>query len=424
MKLYYESALSELIQLVKNRKNKIVDTHRELEMSMNELLYLGDARFGAYKSMVESNECSAAKVIENIAVKLFTEFNNNFEFYPIQDKYKKLIASEQAKSRPFQIVINENGERIGIVFCTQDDMGEKYNRFISGEYKVDSLKLVVISSPDLSAYEALFASVNKYNHQVGVNLERIPILDFWEQYFGINECNNLIDFINDFNEKAKEIIAFSTIVSPTEEALKKFKENCGLLLQETKLPLDNEKELISKISLRHNYIDRGLWRAMIGTSDFANSFITSEWFYSMYQLTENLDLTNIVTGYLKSIEQLLYSIIKLSIDTGITIKSKGSRKIVEFTKENEEIVDTTLGSLEKVIEFNGKLLDVNTYTKHVLISIIDDWREKQRNGYFHKHNIHSLEKVDEIRTKALQLYYLILGSLTIKDEHVKDLGIV
>lgn len=161
---------------------------------------------------------------------------------------------------------------------------------------------------------------------------------------------------------------------------------------------------------------------MIGKKNFAISFITSEWFYTMYQLTENLDLTNIVAGYLKSIEQLLFAVIQLSEDTGITIKSKG-RDIVQFSKENDDIIDTTLGSLEQVIAHNGRILDVNRYAKEYIVEAIDDWRDKQRNGYFHKHNLHDTEKVDEIREKAFQLYFLILGSCTIRDEQFVHMGI-
>lgn len=99
-------------------------------------------------------------------------------------------------------------------------------------------------------------------------------------------------------------------------------------------------------------------------------------------------------------------------------------RVVQFTKENEDMVDTTLGALEQVIAHNGQILDVNKYAKEHIVSTIDDWREKQRNGYFHKHNLQSIKKVAEIRDKAIQLYFLILGSCTIKDEQLKELGIV
>ena len=161
---------------------------------------------------------------------------------------------------------------------------------------------------------------------------------------------------------------------------------------------------------------------MIGSSNFALSFITSEWYYSIYQLTENLDLTPVVTGYLKSIEQLLFAIINLAKGSGITIKSKDNA-IIEFTEDTENTADTTLWALEQVIAHNGKILDVNKYVREHLVATVDDWREKHRNGYFHKHNLQSIEKVKEIRERAFQLYFLILGSCTVKDSQLDILGI-
>ena len=375
--------------------------------------------------MVETNEYRAAKVIESLAVSLFSEYNiANFSFYPIAPTFRALPATEQAKSRPFQIVLTENGKKHGVVFSDTSDLGKYCKAFEDGSYSVEALKLIVIAAPDEFSKDALFTSVNEMNDRAGLPVERIPIMEFWARYFGEAECDELIKFCKQFNEQAKAIIGFSTVITPTEKALAQFRKKCGKAITTHNYTANIPDTVYSKQveTIKQNYLDRGLWRAMIGKSNFAVSFITSEWFYTMYQLTENLDLTNIVTGYLKSIEQLLFAIIKLSEGTGITIKSKG-REIVRFDEENADIVDTTLGALEQVIEHNGHILDVNKYAREYLIETIDNWRNKQRNGYFHKHNIHSLDKVDEIRGNALQLYFLILGSCTIKDEQFATLGI-
>ena len=142
----------------------------------------------------------------------------------------------------------------------------------------------------------------------------------------------------------------------------------------------------------------------------------------MYQLTENLDLTSVVAGYLKSIEQLIFAIIDLPREEIITIKSK-ERKSIKFSKDNIDSIDTTLWSLEKALDCNSKILDITGYAKRHLVETIGDWRKKERNGYFHLHNLHSIEKVKEIREKALYLYFLILGSCMIKEEHFTLLGI-
>ena len=93
---------------------------------------------------------------------------------------------------------------------------------------------------------------------------------------------------------------------------------------------------------------------MVGTADFAVSFISSEWNYQAYQLTENLDMTGIVAGYLKSIEQLLYCIFGILEDKGISIKSHDG-SIVDFSVEHESQIDSTLGTLETAIKHNGHI---------------------------------------------------------------------
>lgn len=54
------------------------------------------------------------------------------------------------------------------------------------------------------------------------------------------------------------------------------------------------------------HIKRSLYELMIGQSDFADSFISSEWYYDIHTITGVIDETGVVTGYLKSIEQLLF----------------------------------------------------------------------------------------------------------------------
>lgn len=69
------------------------------------------------------------------------------------------------------------------------------------------------------------------------------------------------------------------------------------------------------------------------------------------------------------------------------------------------------------------MFDVNEFAKRYMVDAIDDWREKHRNGYFHKHNLQTKVKVEEIRAQTLQLYFLILGGCKIKDGDFTKLGI-
>jgi len=425
MKKLYSEALLTLVKRVDESRDTALANHERYESEVKYLLSLGDASFEAYSSMVRTNELHAAKAIEKIAVRLLVQnASSAFSLYPVAPKYQNLSPEVQEQSRPFQLVLTEENLTKGVVFCGRSETGEYYKKFIDGAYAVDTLMLVMLMVPNGNARQDLFESVNDFNKSAGIPIERIPILDFWNKYLGPEECADLLQFAAEFNASAHDTIGFSTVAVPTEKALRKFKLETGSFLAnfdyKSVIPdyiYPNQIDIMV-----HNYLERRLWRVMTGSATFASSFITSEWFYKMYQMTENLDLTNVVTGYLKSIEQLLFSILLLSQNQGVTIKSK-VYGLTTLDSDNLEEIDSTLGSLEKAIDHNQQLLDVNWHVKRFLVTTVKEWRENQRNGYFHKHNLHSTKIVSEIRDKAIIMYFLMLGSCKIRDDQLVSLGI-
>ena len=421
----YEDVFSEVVSIVRDSRDDCVQRTEEYSKAKGSLLNLGDARYHSYASMVDTNEFRAVKAVERLTVSLFQQRNDpRFSFYPIDPRYSRMLPEEQVKTRPFQTILTENELRCGIVFCVAEDEKVFSAAFLDGQFKVDKLIFVKIVDPNEEWYEYIIADENRNNVKRGIQIERVTIREFWEQYFGRDEYDLLVAHINAFNEQALEIIGFSTIVTPTDSALARFRVKTGDMLRTypytANIP-DNIYQYQVDIWTK-NYIDRGLWRAMVGTSNFAVSFISSEWNYNMYLLTENLDLTSIVAGYMKSVEQLIWAIISFQTKNSFKIKAKGGG-LIEFSAENESLIDSTLGSLEKVFQKNSWMFDVNDFAKRHIVDAIADWREKHRNGFFHKHNLQSIDKVKEIRNQTLQLYFLILGGCTIGDADFPKLGI-
>lgn len=425
MKNIYEDVFSEVISLVRDSRDSCVRRTEEYSKAKGTLLNLGDARYHSYANMIETNEFRAVKAIERLTVSLFQQRNDpRFSFYPIDPRYSRMMPEEQVKTRPFQIILTENKVKCGIVFCLAEDEDGFSAAFLDGQFNVDKLKFVKLVEPNEEWYEYIIADENKKNEKHGIHIERVPIREFWEQYFGCDEYDLLVTHINAFNEQATDIIGFNTIVTPTDSALAHFRVKTGDMLS-THPYTDNIPNNIYQHQVdiwTKNYIDRGLWRAMIGSSNFAVSFISSEWNYNMYQLTENLDLTSIVSGYLKSVEQLIWTIIGFQTKNTFKIRAKGGG-LIEFSADNENLIDNTLGSLEQVFKKNPWMFDVNDFAKRHIVDAITDWREKHRNGFFHKHNLQSIDKVKEIREQTLQLYFLILGGCTISDADFTKLGI-
>lgn len=425
MENIYEDVFSELIRLVRDSRDGSVHRMEDYSKAKGALLNLGDTRFRSYASVVDTNEFRAIKAIERLTMSLFQQRNDpRFSFYPIDPRYSRMVPEEQAKMRPFQTILTENKVKCGIVFCEAEKENAFSAAFLDGQFKVDKLVFVKIVEPNEEWYEYIIADDNRKNAKQGILIEKVTIREFWEQYFGRNEYELLVTHINAFNEQARDIIGFSTIVTPTDTALSRFRVKTGDMLRTrpytASIP-DNIYQHQVDIWTK-NYIDRGLWRAMVGASNFAVSFISSEWNYNMYLLTENLDLAGIVAGYLKSVEQLIWTIIGFQTKQTFQIKAKYGGK-VEFSTADEELIDSTLGSLEQVLRENPWMFDVNNFAKRHIIDAIDDWRQKHRNGYFHKHNLQSIDKVKEIREQTLQLYFLILGGCTIDDADFLKLGI-
>lgn len=425
MESIYGQVFSELILMLKAGRESCEQRMEVFTKARGAVLNLGDERYNLYSQMVGTNEMKAVRKLEQLAVSLFQQKQlQAFSLYPLDPSANILAESERSRTRPFQIVLNEDGKRIGIVFCVKEDERVFYQGLIDGKYQVDSLRIVKPIDPSDEGYETLINVPNNFNKRSGLPLDYMTINEFWEKYFGSDEFEILSEYINAFNEKAREIIGFSTIVTPTESALKKFRDSTGKMLcsypYNKAIPNTVYKPQVD--IFYKNYIDRGLWKAMVGESDFAISFITSEWNFQMYQFTENLDLTSVVAGYLKSVEQLLWCILSLEGHKPFKIKSKQGG-LVEFSVENEALIDNTLGALEKVIEHNSWLFEVNYHARTHLIETVKGWRNKYRNGYFHKHNLQSMEKATEIREQALNLYFLLLGGCVIEDEDFVRLGI-
>ena len=160
------------------------------------------------------------------------------------------------------------------------------------------------------------------------------------------------------------------------------------------------------------------YKVLVGNSDFAISLLTSEWLYRQYGTIPGLDNTYVVTGYCKSIEQLLWRI--------ISVVGKG-RKIGLSNSEvgdNTSASDTTLGALKyflnatKNADLFNKIFGDNTfYVQRYLNYQLSEWIEHERNGNFHKHNL-TPERVGIIREQTLYLYFLILGSLTLTNDTI------
>jgi len=174
--------------------------------------------------------------------------------------------------------------------------------------------------------------------------------------------------------------------------------------------------------IKNTFLGNERYKILLGSSDFAVSFVTSEWLYKKYFSLDELDNTFIVAGYLKSIEQLLWDII-LMIGKGRMLRGT---VISETTAED---IDKTLGSLQYFLSnwsnddlFQSCFGTGKHFVMNYLRTQISDWRKQYRNGFFHKHNLKEKDRIEAIREETYFLYFLVLGSIKLTQLEVNRLS--
>ena len=307
-------------------------------------------------------------------------------------------------------------------------------------------------------------SIKKYKVQYGnLHYKSVSFKEFLEEYFPELDCNLVIDKLKEAVREANNEIGFETIPRLSLRNLSNFKQDTGSMLASKNyrnmrffmLPnSDNPKDL-HNIFLNEedykicdkNFIANGLYKALLGNEGFAKCFITAEYQYSVFKQGNSFDYTSVVCGYLKSIEQLIYKILKINLDYPssdklwikmwlskdkkapgekmgdgeITRKNPATdRWQVVFDKEFEEFFDITLSPMIWFLHdnTNGWRLsrDGRKKTHEFLINFTNDCR----NDHFHKENIDDFETADRIRNNTILLMYLLIGGYKMSGSIDKD----
>jgi hypothetical protein len=162
------------------------------------------------------------------------------------------------------------------------------------------------------------------------------------------------------------------------------------------------------------YIRERGYDLLLSSEDFAISFFTSEWLFNNYFHDDCLEKTYIIAGYLKSIEQLLhYCIGRAGVNSEISIQMNGAFRSVRV--ESEDFFKATLGNMihylrqcesREAFSKKGTHASIKKITK-----IISKWSMKERNGYFHRHNVNDADRIRSVRDRTILLYCLIIGAL-------------
>ena len=206
--------------------------------------------------------------------------------------------------------------------------------------------------------------------------------------------------------------------------------------------------------MQKQYVLKGFFNSILGNNEYSQSFITSEWLFHSLDGKRNFDYTSVISGYLKSIEQLLFKIVMLNIENNCKISmSKATdvvRKVknsnirtykrdgsywkeiglsdhnyiyIDLTQEQKQYMDSSIGAFEYFLRFNQHIF-IDPSTSETIADMVSCFRAECRNGYFHTHNLNDWTVVKKIRDNAIYLYFVLLGGIRVPLEKQNELGIM
>lgn len=247
-------------------------------------------------------------------------------------------------------------------------------------------------------------------------LKNVTVLDlpsFLLRFYGKEAKRCFISTISQLNEELADVIGYSITEICDARALAKFKEqktadwahyDYNALVGDTAISPSKIQKLIDKFVAQERY------RILFDGNLYSDSYITSEWFYQKYAnniKVTNFDMTAVVAGYFKSIEQLLDSF----------IVANGQDKVFEYRSGYDDVLvgDTNyksmLGKIHKFLarEENRCLFEEQDRAlQKYYLNKLKTWIDNCRNGFFHKDNIGEPETLALIRQETLSLYFYTL----------------
>lgn len=412
----YDYAFYRMYNYVKKKKENFLEAQNMYIGMAREIIQLEDDETDLFYKVASHSRHQLMVENEDLVMRLFTLYG--VEYTPIAGDAKDKFYM------PFYRI--EDDKKIGYMFSYSMTAYIKWED-IKKTYKIDGIKVVVLIE---------LGNDSKMRDIIIGN--EIRLSGGFVQYMSLKELFSLISedeydvymkYARKFNDNIKRLIGYRTIVVPSDSSVEELKKDiiCELKTINFDKQLSQAGLYENQIKIiKKNFWDRELYQAIIGEASFAESFISSEWYYKNHVEFSILEQTAVIAGYLKSVEQLLYSIVKLSEGSGKQIKKYGGGRsdYIEYCVANESLIDSTLGSIIGYIRHYPDLWDVNTYVKNYVADKLNIYRDKYRNDHFHKDNVNSIEEIEEIRANTILIHYLLLGAMKISDSDKEWIGIV
>ena len=394
----YEYSFYCMAKSVEENRNNFTMGYNTLSTMQKPILSITDERGKLFNMVAQMSVHSILYETGNLIMRLFK--NNNVTYIPF---------SRYEHSQYFMpFYRNEDGGKIAYIFSTNIMTRVEKWKELREKYKLDGIKVVALI--ELQEDEELIDQTISFQEEITDGFVKYSAIKEIFNMISENEYNVYLNYAQKFNQDVRELIGYSTISIPSKDMMFDFKEQLSYKIRnfDYRSYLNEFSENNINLIL-HNYIENERFRVVLGEGDLAESFLSAEWYYSMRCSTSGIEQTAIIAGYIKSIEQLLYQIIRLSINSGKKIRKKNDRIFIQYSTDNEDDIDYTLGSMIQYVKYYSELWEIKNPERRFVIDALSKYRIKCRNDHFHRDNIHKMSDIDEIRNQTFVLFALLLG---------------
>ena len=324
---------------------------------------------------------------------------------------KKISLKKYDQNNDIVFALKDNKKKILYLFKNIDNgqffIEEFNNKELANKYEVQTVETIYL------IFEKIESLVINYDYLIQKNkpIHVHPLKWFFLQYFKENEWLMFREEYNQYSKKLEEYIGLTITKNFSPFSLMRFKK----IIEKNILKYPYYKIKTNYINYNNidyklgqedfdtifkNYINEKKYLQVISDNAFSQSFITAEWLFDSMNKAKAIDLTVIAMGYFKSIEQLLYCIIK---------KTKS-----DYNDEK------TLGDMALYIKRNKNKLffnNITPYAKNYIIQSIFKYKDI-RNNFLHKKNISSFNKINEIKDMTYSILFLIIGAMTTNENTI------
>lgn len=415
MKMLYESAIADMTRLL---EKTVDDFSTVYEVSVMEPLFcVSNKQFPLMKTVAHFSNYQVLNGCRQLCIDMCKQMGLTIKETPEREDVDFILEME-------------NGSRGVLISFTSN-----YIPNVSDETMHTIEKLMVVVLQDSMDGQAQFYKPNSHkyrNYKYKDCIEQITIKQFFEM-LGRDDYEDFKEYVGRYNYDAEQKLGITVSAIPTKKAMEKHREKIRKELlsyfYENELQTAFEEEEISDMKkwFEKNY------EVLTSNADFSRSLISSEWYYDLQIKTDGgIEQTAIVAGYLKSLEQLLCSILLvLSEDennefmffTNKEGKEKTGQDRLPLNYDNQKLVLTMAKNILKAIKGNKKSVLRRTKMTDRVIEYLEKYVEKTRNGYMHKDNLYEWTDIQNIRTKTYATYFMVLGTFFIDVEklsHIND----